>query len=191
MKRYLKFYNSRGLTLVELLVSLSITITLMTVVVAVMIATFRGASKSSIVEDIRQNGNSALTQITKQVQFADSFDGAVPSDPALDVNNGACTTDSISYDQVSFTDNDISHSLECSTNAETGETVLRLDSNDVIDPNKAVVLSCSLTCTQASDTDTPIIGINFTLKNKQADAVAEKTATLKFTKSIKMRYSNQ
>src|SRR3989338_8880506 len=76
LSKKLKFNNSFGVTLIELLVAASIIITSTTVVLAMILSSFRSSNKISYNEIIRQNGNAAISQMSKMLQFAESFDGA-------------------------------------------------------------------------------------------------------------------
>jgi type II secretory pathway pseudopilin PulG len=178
--------NTSGLTLIELLVSLALIVGLMTVVAAILVATLRGASKAVVSEDIRQNGNSALTQVTKQIQFAESLDSVLTS---LGDTSASCATPAppdppTEYKSISYTSGGVSNILTCD------RTTLALNSAELVDRTKAVFVSCKIICSQQID-ESPVVGISFTLSNPSDDVVAEKRTTLNFSKSIKMRLSNQ
>src|SRR3989344_4762174 len=70
-----KCQMSKGFTLVEILVAMAIIISAATAVTVLLASSFRVSNKTTSIEAVRQSGNSALSQITKTIQFADHFVG--------------------------------------------------------------------------------------------------------------------
>lgn len=179
--------KSKGFTLIELLVAISIIITSATVVVAIITASFRGSSKTIINEEVRQSGNTALEQVGKMVQYADSFDGVIDQSDT-EINSCIATggDDDVTYDALLFTSDGVERNLSC--NDEDG---LLLDNQPLIDEGRLVIENCELTCSQVSTTDSPTIGISFDLSRSLSN-LPEKSANIdSFSKKIKMRNLNQ
>lgn len=176
--------KNRGVTLVELLVSIALIITSATVVVSIITASFRSASKTNINEDVRTHGGSALNQITKTIQFADSFDVAVRESDGEGMTNCTLSNSSTRFTQIKTTTSGRSHVLSCSG------TGLTIDGVSLINPTKVTRGLCYFTCTQKSEVDTPLIGIYFELSNAQS-TLPEKSARINFAKSVKVRNFNQ
>lgn len=169
--------KSSGFSLIEILVAISIIITATTVVVAILSSSFRGINKSNVSEEVRQNGNSAIGRMTRIIQYAESFQGAK-------INNGdtydtPCVTDK-PYQYISLRSGGRLTTLSCGN--------LSVDSTPLIDITKVKVDAgtCSFSCTQEDSTDSPIIGINFRLSQKNA-TVPEKSASILFSTTVKMR----
>lgn len=178
-----KIYQE-GFTLIELLVASAIIITATTVVVAILASSFRGVNKATFSEEVRQNGNSAISRMSRMLQFAESFQGAsqTGNPPYSDCVSGA----GLSYRSIKIKSSNQTKILSCG-----GLDLSIIDSSgtsSLIDTSKVNVVanSCRFTCQQASSGDTPIIGINFDLTEANS-SVPDKTATIKFSTTVKMR----
>ncbi len=179
--------KSRGFTLIELLVSISIIITSATIVVAIITASFRGASKTIVDEEVRQSGNSALSQAGKMIQYADSFNGVVDSSGDTVTSCVVSSDDGdVTFNSLLFTTDGVSRTLSC--NAEDG---LTLDNQPLVDEGRLVLENCELTCSQATSVDSPTIGISFDL-SRSLSSLPDQSANIdSFSKKIKMRNLNQ
>lgn len=177
--------KNKGFTLVELLISIAIIITSATVVVAIITSSFRGSSKTLINEEVRQSGNTTLAQVGKMIQFADSFDGV--EDLSGEVQNNCINSsgEDVDYKAILFESDKIPHRLAC-----TDEGLI-LDNLPMIDEGRLTVENCSLTCSQTSATDTPTIGITFSLSRYISDLPEQSTNFSEFSKKFKMRNLNQ
>lgn len=184
--------NNFGFTLIELLVSISIIITATTIIVAIITASFRGSSKSTISDRIRESGNSAMTQITKTIQYADRFNG-VSTDGTDDNLVAQCpiydsTLDKSSYafNQIRVLSNGQETQISCNDDQAT------INSSPIFDSKTITVSQCTLTCSQANLVEPPIVGISFDLSSNNPDSkLPEADATIHFSTNIKMRNINQ
>ncbi len=163
-----------GFTLIEILVASAIIITATTVVVAILTASFRSITKATISEEVRQNGNSAVTRMSRILQFADSFAGASVDGSNYDPN---CTSPGV-YKYIRVVSGGATRTLSC--------VDLSIGSSPLIDPNKVSIDSCNFTCSQDNGTVPPVIGISFNLSQKTSSA-SEKKASISFTTSVRMR----
>ncbi|MBI2621565.1 MAG: prepilin-type N-terminal cleavage/methylation domain-containing protein [Candidatus Levybacteria bacterium] len=173
--------NQLGFSLIEILVAIAIIITATTVVVAILSSSFRGISKSNVVEEVRQNGNRAITQMSRTIQFAESFQGAFINDSTYDL---ACTASAgKNYEYIKLNSGGRLVTLSCN-NLSMGSTTV----TPLIDTTRVSVVegSCSFTCTQQSVDDSPIIGINFEL-SQAGETAPEKSAKIPFSTTVKMR----
>jgi type II secretory pathway pseudopilin PulG len=177
------FKNKSGFSLIELLVASSIIITATTVVLAIITTSFRSSNKISSSQLVRQNGNYAINQMTKIIQFADSFEGA--SLTGEEGTFGACVPDT-QYASIGIKYQKEDKVLICSDNniqiltPGTGESFSLFDSS-------VVTGSCSFTCTQDNLSTGPVVGINFSLSLPNEGKSAEKSASGEFSTSVKMR----
>lgn len=60
--------QKKGFTLVELLVVLAILVTIGSIISAILYSAFRGSGKATTTEIVRQNGDYAMTQMTKLIK---------------------------------------------------------------------------------------------------------------------------
>lgn len=168
---------SAGFTLIEILVSISIVITTTTIIVAILSSSFRGISKSTISEDVRQNGNNAISRMSRSIQYAEGFRGASIDDDTYEPSCLLGAGKNYQYIKVLSGGQEIK--LSCNN--------LSVDSSPLIDITKVKIVAgtCSFKCTQTSDSS-PIIGISFDLSEASA-SVPEKSRTIHFSTTVKMR----
>src|SRR3989344_74367 len=163
-------FKKDGFSLIELLVAISIIITASTVVVAILSSSFRGISKSAVSEEVRQNGNRAISRMSRTIQYAESFQGAYIDDSIYD---SSCGTDGArKYNYIKVRSEGQIVTLSC-TNLSMGTATL----SPLIDITKVKVVGCSFTCTQGNPFDSPVIGINFEL-SQASETAPEKSADL-------------
>jgi type II secretory pathway pseudopilin PulG len=181
--------NSKGFSLIELLVGIAIIITAMTIVLAIIVSSFRISGKNTSTESVRQNGSSAINQMSRMIQFADGFVGVTndasfattvpvceipPSDPAIQPTK-------YKYLRINF--NGSQKTFSCASNQ------LQSDGTSMIDNNKISVPTsdCYFTCTQDNAAVAPVIGINFDLAMGDESTVNERRARMNFSTKVKMR----
>lgn len=175
----IKKRNSLGFTLIEMLVSIAIIITTTTVVVAILASSFTGITKSAVSEDVRQNGNGALSRISRTIQFAESFQGISSDDLSYEAD---CTSGGggETYRYVRVRTNSQIVKMSCT------DSDIMLGGASLIDKSRVSVIedSCSFTCIQESEIVPPVIGISFGLFKAGTDN--QNTENF-FTTSVKMR----
>lgn len=172
----MKKNNQSGFTFIELLVVVVVLISTGMVIGAILFSSLRGASKASILITARQNGDYAISQMTKTIRNAKSFGGVE--------NITDCSSQDVSthFNSVKI------------TNPDNSETVYSCDSLDsFFDTNlvKTTENSCYFTCSQNSPSDSPTIGINFTLAQKTDNATVENTVSIPFSTSVQIRNSSK
>lgn len=205
MKKNNKHSISKGFTLIELLVVLVVLMSTGMVIGAILFSTLRGASKASILTTARQNGEYAISQMVKTIRNAKSFGGVGECDPRDTTNcdkdwvTDCSQTGSTKYQHVKITgpdDGDVVYSCVSST-ISSGSAVLgsgfSLIDDSLVQTNttdKAKDTFCHFTCLQSSPSDSPTIGINFSLMQKEGGStLVEKTVLLPFSTSVRMRNS--
>jgi len=171
--------KNKGFSLVEVLVGTVIVISATTIVLSIIISSFRISSKTTANSVLRQNGNYALSQATRMIQFADKFESVVGSAGTLT----SCTTTPplAEYRVVNFIYDGAPASVSCTANGIQINNVSSIDTNKV----KPVLNTCKFTCTQVEG-EGPMIGINFSLA-VGAGEVVEKSSSMNFSTKIKMR----
>lgn len=176
ISRYFSFLNSqfstrKGFTLIELLTVIGILGVIGSIVVSIVVITLRGTTKTNTIENARQNGGLALTQMVKTIRYAQSLDSPVSCVPET-------TTQSITV--TSLTDN-AQTTLSCDNNT------LSSNSASLIDTNSISVASCSFICRQQTVNDPPSITIEFSLSPATASNFIENNFSIPFQSSVTMR----
>jgi prepilin-type N-terminal cleavage/methylation domain-containing protein len=187
--RSIKVQSSKfkgGFTLIELLVALVVIASFGTIVVNIITSTFRGTSKTDVVNKVRENGNYAISQMSRTVRYAKSFDGASTDG----VTNWTCEIVPpipVQYKAVKITSFDGTTTVfSCEANTINTNGASLMDAG----PTGSVLLSpgtCFFTCARKNTLDSPTIGIKFTLTSKITSGIAEKQASIPFETSIKVR----
>lgn len=180
MKKYLPFAHRKGFTLVELLVVMTILITVGGVIISILFISFRGSSKAAVVTTVKQNGNFALSQMVKSIRYAKSLEVPAPSMCTGSTNSPTLTITSLSDNgQITYS---------CPTDMNDPITS---NSASLIDTSAVAVTYCSFTCTQSSVSEPPRVTIQFTLTSKSQGGVLEGQSTIPFQSSVIMRNVTQ
>ncbi len=203
------FKNNNGYTLVELLAAMILLVTVGSIMAGIIVVSLRGSKRSTNVNDMRQQGNFALSQMTKMITYAQAFEGI--SDGTTDVDTGNlvytkdCTLNSTthqytylkisSFDQgkTTFICNDNSQgSLIASYGASLTKWPLSVGDNtpfvQYFNEDKYTVSACYFTCMQENSSVTPTIGINFTVQ-KPDTTIVENKVSLDFDTTVGFRNS--
>jgi type II secretory pathway pseudopilin PulG len=175
--------NSYGFSLIELMVGLAIMITATTIVLAIIVSSFRLSSKSTIQDQVRQNGNYALSQMTKVLLYADSINNIADSSGPFSLPCGS--SKSFSSIDVTYNKTD-TYYFSCGTSDGLKSGATYSAANSMINPN-IYVTSCEFKCTQADTAVPPQLEIRFKLQYGAGGAVVEKSAEQTFSTRIKMR----
>ena len=193
-----KFSIQSGYTLVELLISVIVLVVVGSVVVAILTTSFRGSTKATLLNHIRQNGSYAIIQIGRAITYAKSFDGVSVIGDVYTTNCAPTVTPTPTLTQYKY--------LKI-TSFDGGQTIFSC--SDTIASNSASLLDTSLvalvpghcyfTCSENSVLDSPIIGVNFWLSNSPSSNVTlapsvtaapgfvESTVSVPFSTSITVR----
>ncbi|MBI2028734.1 MAG: type II secretion system protein [Candidatus Levybacteria bacterium] len=177
--------KTEGFTLIELVVVITVLVAIGSIVVGVITFSLRGTNKTNTIENIRQNGNYAISQIGRTIGFAESFNGFSDDNfatPAI-MQCPAGATTPYKYIRIKpFNSTPIIYSC-----AGTPITIAS-DSGSFIDTSTIEVPSCSFTCTVSGTSDVPVIGIKFELKPKGSSNLVESSnPPILFETSVTMR----
>ncbi len=189
MKKTILNLNERGYTLIELLAVMVVLIATGGIIVSIMISSLRGSNRAATVNDVRQNGNYTIGQMSKMISYAQSFDGV--SIDGINFNTNCVVTvppsptpmpTPVPYTTIKITNFDRNQiTFSC-----TGGTISS-NSASMIDTNNFSVSSCNFYCTQDSSSGSPIINIHFILSKANAGAFVESNASISFDTSITLR----
>jgi len=103
-KKILKLSKSRGMTLVELLIYLAITMIVLVVVIDLVTRVAQVKSHSVGQEEISSNARFLTDRITYAVQASSSIDGSYPSNNLNLTVNGLATSFSLNNGQIFYTE---------------------------------------------------------------------------------------
>ena len=196
--------NSQGYTLIELLAVMTIIVVVGVIVAGILVSSLRGGSKSNVLDNVRENGNFAITQISKMITYSQSFNGvstdgsfyttncapAVSTSPSPSPTPTATPT---AYKYLKISSFDGGQTIfSCTTELVNGIQVLRIASNSasLIDTSSVYLTSCSFTCTQTDIGHAPTISINLTLTQNNPNNLVEKGAVVTFQTSVNIRNNN-
>jgi type II secretory pathway pseudopilin PulG len=172
----------KGFTLVELLAVMAVLITVGTVVFGILVASLRGSSKSEILTDVTQNGNYALTEMTKTIRFAQTVEDPSPcyqGTPPEPVTASSITIRNVDNSRITYACTSID-----------GNDTIASNGASLLDTNAVSVTSCSFSCSQDTVYKAPSIGISFTLNNKGSNDSADNQAPLTFQTTVVLRNKN-
>lgn len=180
----------KGFTLVELLSSIVVLVAVGSVIAGIITSSLRGTNKTTTIENIRQNGNYTLAQMSKNIEYAQVFNGLsndgvnyVTSCPFSTAPTPAPVKTSYNFIKVTPL-NSSSITYSCASQPPA----LTANNAPLVDANVVSLISCSLSCIQTGSTDVPIIKIEFTLGPKDASNLVEKsTPPILFETSINIR----
>ena len=195
----LKTQNSKlGFTMIELLAVAVVIIAVTSIISEILFSSLRGVSKTSVTDAVRQNGNSAIAKVSREIKFAKTFLGI--DDDDIEPYKTDCSTYGIvptptpaPYDflKIKNLDNEeIKFYCADSLYQKIGTSPqVSLFDTSAVTMDQA---SCYFTCTQNVSTDPPTIGIHFTLSQKDAQSsFFEQKATLEFQTSATFRNLNK
>ena len=200
--------NIKGYTLIELLAVIMVITTVGGLIAGIIVLSLRGSNRSTNVNGIRQNGNFALSQMSKMITYAKGFEGVATSDDI--VNNAIsytnqCTDADTQAKQFNFLkiqsfDQGIttyicdanstpqllasySGALDTypipSTDATSRSNLV--DTLNTINNNKYKLDQCYFTCSQSNVTIAPTIGIHFTISSAPTNGIDSNLVENKIT----------
>lgn len=190
MKKIKKiFTNSKGYTLIELLAVIIVLSAVGLVIGAIIIAAFRGTTKTNVVSELRQEGSNRLSELSKMVEFAQSFDGVSTDDISYSTDCIAEDPDApTEYKYLKVTDfSNAQLTLSCATDPQTSSLMIASNGASLITSDSIAVTDCYFTCTQDYLAEPPIIGLHFSLMKIAATGVSDQNYSVSFETNIVMR----
>lgn len=167
--------NLHGFTIVEMLVVMTVLITVGTIILSIFVISLQGTLNTNSQQIARESGQFALTQITRQIKFAKEFNG-VTNDPAGGYKL-ACSprdedNDAQEYSHIQITGFDsgiTTYSCNEQVNSQ-GKSSYQLASNSalLLKSTKQKVTKCQFTCYQDDPYDPPTIGISFEIQYNES-----------------------
>lgn len=164
--------KKKGFTLLETLVVISVFAVVATLGIGFLNTVLKGGTKTSIVSEIKQNGNYVMEVISYYIRNATAITNCASNTLSLQgIDNSIVTFSLLPTDNLNFNNRIASNSMSL-TNA---------DIKDGVDVT-SFTFSCNTTTTP------PVVSISFTLTNGlQAPAGQEAKASQTFSTSVSLR----
>ncbi len=194
MKRI--FHLQDGFTLIELLAVLVILGIVGSIVVGTLVSSLRGNNKANSINNVKQNGNYAISQVAKMLRNSKRMDViSVNSDGSSPMVNcvatagaGTPTPTPRQYTYIKATDiNGNANEFACKPMVAPTPAKIQINNEDLIDTNMIHVDGCYFTCTQTSTTDYPAISVYMNLSQINTTGFFENTASANFETTVVMR----
>lgn len=183
--------SERGFTLIEILASIIVLSAVGYAIAGIITSSFRGANKTNVVENIRQNGKYAIDQVSKTIQYAQVFNGFSRDNVIYTTNCpdsfAPTPTPVVDYNYIKVTPlkgSPITYHCESDTFTANGTN----GTLPLIDTSTVSLVSCTFSCIQRKSTDVPIVKINFKLKPiSSSNLVEQSTPPITFETSVTVR----
>jgi prepilin-type N-terminal cleavage/methylation domain-containing protein len=190
-------FNNSGFTLIELLVVMVVVVTVGAIIASILFSALRGSNKSKAINNLENNGNYVMSQISKMVRFSKKFDGVSVTGATYSANCSQVipaaptpTPTPVEYKYLKITSYDGGQTI-----FSCDGTTISSNSASMLDTATVSLASCTFICSQTSPSDYPIISIKFTLTQYTPTAGAsflpEQTASANFQTSITPRNLNR
>lgn len=176
--------SEKGFTLIELLTVMMVLVTVGIIISTIIVSALRGSNKTTTVNTVRQNGNYAISQISKMLEFAQGFVGVSNDNVTYSTS---CSSPTSPYNFIKITSFDNGQTV-FSCNPLT--SAISSNSASLINPNDVNLALCSFTCSRNISVP-PTIGIDFTLTQKTSSSLFENKASIEFKTSVIMRNLNK
>ena len=184
--KYIIRDTSRGFTLIELLAVMVVMVAVGSIVVGIIVASLRGTNKTNNLNDVRANGNYAILQVSKTIEFAQGFGGMSLDGTTYD--NSCVDKAGVQYKYVKLRAADNGTVIfSCLSNPAT----IASNGASLINTDTITLTSCYFTCAQGSVAESPTIGINITASQKTTSNFSEFKNTITFQTSVKIRNPNR
>jgi len=173
MKKFLvyNFQFSKVFTLVEILTAVSILAIIGTICLGVITITLRTTKKSDVMQVARQESDTALTQMVKNIRYAQNI-----TDPA-----SCIPTTTVSSITITSVTTHLPSTYACTSNSIT------YNGTSLFNTNAVKVSACSFVCTQASVNDPPTVTIQYSLVPATTGLFVETNFTMPFQSSVTLR----
>lgn len=174
----MKHTNQVGFTLIETVVVITVFGIISSIALVALVNILRASSKTTVLNSVRQNGDYALAQIVRTVHTAVSIQS-----PTLPCNSSSSPTSA-----NPFTITAADGTTATYTCTSSSPKTITYNGNSLFDTNAVTMTSCNVTCSQETQSDNPVITIDFFLKSNSTSNLAEKTAPpVEFQTTVIMR----
>lgn len=166
---------SKGFTLIELLTAMGLIVVVGAVIGGILFSSLRGSNKAVVVARVKQSGTYAISQMTKMIRDAKSFDGIYNGSSFVTDCDPPVQSPSLNSQLriTSFDDGQTTFVCGPSTisSYNSAMSISLLDSS-AIDLN-----TCQFICRQTSPSSPPTFDIEFSLSAKTTSSFTEQRAS--------------
>jgi type II secretory pathway pseudopilin PulG len=162
-----------GYTIVELLAVLIVIVAIGSLIVGIIFFTLRSNTKTQINLDISQNGNYALSVISKLLLNATS----------VTINGSACSANPSGTNLTIQALDGGSTTFVC----DVENNNISSNSASLIDPSRVQLVSCTFSCSQTSNFIPAKVSISIALRQKTSSPLPEFLSTSSFSTTVSLR----
>lgn len=164
----------KGFTLIELLVVMAIIAIIGGVIMSILFSVVRGTNKANKLIVVRQNGNYAIAQMTKIIRGAKMLQ--VPNN--CDADGEYANSITVIGQDDRPTKLELTNNTIASTSAYSG---------NLTDISTVKVTNLQFSCSQASNSNTILVTINFDVTQALDNPGVENAASLHLSTSVALR----
>lgn len=161
----------KGFTLIELLTSIALLAVIGIVGISMLSFTLRGGKKADAMENMRQNGDAALSTMVRTIRYARII--SVP------VCTGTGNSSELTVSPI------VGNPTTYSCTAVPGS--IAANGVSLIDTTASQVQNCSFTCRQAAGAEAPTITVQFTLASRNSTGLFENKVSFPFQSAVSIR----
>lgn len=172
------YQKDKGFTLIELLAVLIVLISVGGIMFGVLFASLRGSTRATVLTDVQDNGDYAITEMSRVIRFAQAVvspESCIVGPTPTPIATSSVTLQTVDHSSITYT---------C---PEDAEGTIASNGASLVDTQMVEVTSCTFTCSQTSLYESPTIGISFSLNKKDATSLLENNAPLMFQTSVTLR----
>lgn len=176
-----------GFTLMETIIVLGLISLILPIIFTIVFSITRQQAKVYILSTIKREGDNALNVIENLIR-----NKAVAIYQDEELSNQVCITDGDNYESFNGTDFYFSDdSGQWFKFSRLNKKIASSSSNadiDLTSSSNSRITSFNINCQYISDTSKPVVGISFTIKQKQTQYLkTEEIASLNYSTKIKLR----
>lgn len=190
------FKNDKGYTLVELLAVIMILITTGTIITGILVTSLRSGNKGNTINDIRQNGNYVMSQMSKMIAYSMEFKGVSTDGLTYTTDCTVSVTPPTEYKYIKILSFDqgetvfsCNDQLASPPNTIASKSASAAEGLSLINVSRMQINSCKFYCSQTNRSASPKIDINFTITANTPSLFSENMSTISFQTSVTPRNS--
>lgn len=162
----------KGFTLIEVLVMVGVFLAVSVVIIGILFSTLRGGAKTTSLDQVKLNGDFAISLMSKSIRNAKSLTNAP----------GCIGSTPNTVEIVGSDDSAVIFSCEATTISQNGSPILNTGQSGSVE---LVSGTCNFSC--SSSGVTPTITIKFKLTTPGSASFIESKSTVDFETSVTLR----
>ncbi|CAN5157620.1 hypothetical protein BH11PAT1_BH11PAT1_3130 [soil metagenome] len=180
--------NFAGFTIIELLVVIILLMTIGGLVGGIFFVSLRSANKSNKIAIVRQNGNAALTQMSRKIRYATDISFASTDGTPLGCVSSPPLPQSMITTNLKADGSSIEDIFSCPVIDPATSNAITMGGIAITDAEVSKIMACSFSCTpQATGSKTVTIQFDMADNNGGTGVFERSVAAIHFETSITMR----